>query len=487
MRRKLLGVGKVVVGLGASGGLGWLAVRGLDWGLVLEQLRGVSVSLLVLAIAVFMAASVLRAFRWQILFVNQRISVLRLFIIQNEGIGLNNVVPVRVVSEAAQLAILSIRDKVPGATALATLGMERVVDVIASTLILAVAFFLVPEMSNFKPYVWGAVGITLVLLALVKLVAWGGNRVSIVRRVAFLSAFATAVKDLERERVRLAASLSVSVVYWIMVGITAWIIAAAVDLPISPMTATLVIMGTIFFATAVPAAPGAIGTFEFAVVYVLDYFGVAAERGFRLRGGYARCVFPAAHHHRRHLSPYGRGCFVPRHSRPCSARGRRRHWDRVFVRHSCAERPFPSRRDSGRWAHRSRLLGTVVAQSGSDSRNHADLYTFPYRGAFSDHRFNGYGDSDSESYSNPHAGARRDADAIGHRCINPFGHSDSPLADPRPAIRGGADRDQPGPNADRQPVVWRHSCPGESRRHRASGCPSGGVACSRDLGPRPGL
>ena len=296
MRRKLLGVSKVVVGLGASGGLGWLAVRGLDWGIVLEELSGVSVSLLVLAVAVFMAASVLRAFRWQILFVNERISVRRLFIIQNAGIGLNNVMPVRVASEAAQLAILSIRDKIPGATALATLGMERVIDVIASTLILAVAFFLVPEMSNFKLYVWGAVGFTLALLALVKLVAWGGHRVSIVRLVAllsaflpvflvaklsaFLPAFVTAVGDLERERVRLAASLSVSVLYWIMVGVTAWIIAAAVGLPISPMTATLVIMGTIFFATAVPAAPAAIGTYEFAVVYVLDYFGVEQSASF---------------------------------------------------------------------------------------------------------------------------------------------------------------------------------------------------------------
>jgi uncharacterized membrane protein YbhN (UPF0104 family) len=39
-------------------------------------------------------------------------------------------------------------------------------------------------------------------------------------------------------------------------------------------------MGTIFFATTVPAAPSAVGTFEFAVVYVLEYFGVDREAGF---------------------------------------------------------------------------------------------------------------------------------------------------------------------------------------------------------------
>ena len=78
----------------------------------------------------------------------------------------------------------------------------------------------------------------------------------------------------------MAASFLVSVVYWLMVGLTAWILAISINLSISPVTATLVIMGTIFFATAVPAAPGALGTFEFAVVKVLAFFGVEREAGF---------------------------------------------------------------------------------------------------------------------------------------------------------------------------------------------------------------
>ena len=68
--------------------------------------------------------------------------------------------------------------------------------------------------------------------------------------------------------------------YWVLVGVTAWVIAVAIDLSISLTTATLVILGTIFFATAVPAAPSAIGTFEFAVIYILELFGVEREAGF---------------------------------------------------------------------------------------------------------------------------------------------------------------------------------------------------------------
>ena len=268
--------------MAASGGLGWLAVRGLDWDTVLDSLVGVSIPLVILAVLVFMVASYLRAYRWQILFVNERISTPRLFIIQNEGIGLNNISPVRVASEPAQLAVLTIRDRVNASTALATLGMERVIDLIASTMILAVAFFLVPEMSNFTLYVWGAVGFTVVAVGMVRLLAWSSEAVAFIRRISFLSAFTTAVRDLEKERGRLVVSLLLSVTFWLLVGVTAWIVAVAIDLSISPVTATLVILGTIFFATSVPAATGAIGTFEFAVVYIMEIFGVeqAASFGF---------------------------------------------------------------------------------------------------------------------------------------------------------------------------------------------------------------
>ena len=84
-------------------------------------------------------------------------------------------------------------------------------------------------------------------------------------------------------RLRLALSLALSAIYWLLLGISAWIITLAVSLDISPMTATLVIVGTIFFAIAVQAAPSAIGTFEFAMMQVLEIFGVSREAGF----GYA--------------------------------------------------------------------------------------------------------------------------------------------------------------------------------------------------------
>lgn len=277
--RALLRVGRIPAAVAVSGGLGWLAIRGLDWGLVAENLTDVSPLLLGLAFAVFMFAGWLRAVRWKVLFTTDKISASRLFIVQHEGLGLSNVMPFRVTSEMTQLAVLTLRDGVRGATALATLGMERVVDVVASTMILGVAFFLVPEMKNFTIFVWGAIAFTVVAIGVVRVFVWSES-LSLVSRYRFLAAFAGAVKELERERLRLLVCLGVSILYWMLVGVTAWIIALAVDLPISPLAATVVIMGTIFFATAVPAAPSAVGSFEFAIVYVLGFFGIDKADGF---------------------------------------------------------------------------------------------------------------------------------------------------------------------------------------------------------------
>lgn len=280
MKRRAFVIGRITAGIAISIGLGWLSARGLDWGLVLEAFGDVSLTMIVLAVGVFVVASYLRAVRWRALFVNGEVSTNRLFMVQNVGIGLNNLVPIRIASEAAQLAILSIKDRVRPSVALATLGMERVLDVVASALILAIAFLFIPEMQDYGIYVWGALVFAVLCIAIVRLLAWSGNGISWIRRLPFLLSFAKAVRDLERERMRLAVSFALSVIYWLLVGVTAWIISISFQLSITPVTATMVIMATIFFATAIPAAPSAIGTFEFAVVYMLGLFAVSHESAF---------------------------------------------------------------------------------------------------------------------------------------------------------------------------------------------------------------
>ena len=288
MKSVLKGFGTSAIGIAASIVLGWLVIRGLDWGDVIDSFQGVSVPLVALGFIVFLLASALRAIRWQMLFTEKRVSTMRLFIVQNEGIGLNNLVPVRIASELAQLTVLSLRDGVRVSTAVATLGMERVLDLVASASILAAAFFGIafffeePEMEVFTPIIIGLLAISLVAVLVVPVLAWGGSGAAVVlRRLPFLAEMLTslsqALRDLGKSPGRLASASALTLLYWILVGVTAWLVAQAVDVQISPIVATLVILGSIFFATSVPGAPSAIGTFEFAVVGVLRVLGLVNE------------------------------------------------------------------------------------------------------------------------------------------------------------------------------------------------------------------
>ena len=65
-----------------------------------------------------------------------------------------------------------------------------------------------------------------------------------------------------------------------MVGLCAWVLAYGMGLGISAFVATLAILGTLYFATSVPALPSSVGTFEFGVVYVLKVFDVPQALAF---------------------------------------------------------------------------------------------------------------------------------------------------------------------------------------------------------------
>ncbi|MBM3933250.1 MAG: flippase-like domain-containing protein [SAR202 cluster bacterium] len=280
MKDRILGPARLVIGIVASLVLGWLSVRGLEWGLVWENLASVSVIHILLAVAIFMLAGWVRAVRWRILFVNEKLSVARLFIVQHEGLGLSNIMPVRVVSEVTQLAVLTLKDGLRGSTALVAIGMERLVDSAASVLVLAVAVSFVHEMEQFRFLIWVAIGIIVLAVALFRLFAWGGESIAFIRRIAFLAAMAQSVKTYGGQRLRLLSSFLVSIVYWLLVGVSAWIVAVAFNLDVSPIKVTFVTMATIFFITAIPAAPSGIGAFEAAVVYLLGLLGVGKADAF---------------------------------------------------------------------------------------------------------------------------------------------------------------------------------------------------------------
>ena len=230
---------------------------------------------------VFIFSNLCRAYRWRILFVSERISTPRLFVIENIGLGVNSLLPVRIASEAAQFTLLTMRDRITSGTALATLGMTRIMDIWASTLLLALGILFVPTGGQLTRYAAGALMFSLLLVLLVLVLARSGGGPSFLRRVKVIASFANSIAELERHKKRLLASMLVSLATWVCLGVCGWIVALDMGIPLTLPQAVLVVLATIFFATSAPSLPGGIGTFEFAMITTMElFFGIDKNEAF---------------------------------------------------------------------------------------------------------------------------------------------------------------------------------------------------------------
>ena len=261
--------------------MGWWAGRGLDWNEVLKASRELSAAWVLLALAVFILSNLCRAYRWKLLFVSERISIVRLFFIENIGLGVNSLLPVRIASEAVQFTLLTVRHNITGGTALATLGMTRIMDIWASTLLLALGLILGLGGGRLGGYAAGALVISLALLLLVMVLGRGDRGPAILRRVKLIAAFSNSIAEMERHKTRLFASMLVSMGQWVCLGVCGWIVAQDMGIPLNLPQAVLIVLATIFFATTAPSLPAGIGTFEFAMITTMElFFGIDKNAAF---------------------------------------------------------------------------------------------------------------------------------------------------------------------------------------------------------------
>ena len=268
---------QIAIGAALSVFLGWLLVHGLDWGELGQNLLDFPLHLFVLALGAFLIGILFRAWRWHVLFVRERIGFFRLFLIQNAGIGLNNLSPVRVVSEPLQLALISRRGGVSASTGLATLATEHLMDVFATASLLGVSVIILPQLRGFSIQLGAAIVLATVSLGVFILIAKGMDSIPGVNRVPFLSRTISAIKDLGSSPLRLFLSFAATLAHWGLLGLSGWIIAQGLNIDVEVAAVVVLFMGSVFFVSAVPSLPGGAITIEAAVVYTLGLFGVEGE------------------------------------------------------------------------------------------------------------------------------------------------------------------------------------------------------------------
>ena len=268
----------------------FLVLRGVDLARTAEVLARADLGWIALAAAFLSSDLVIRAFRWQRLLrpiaIVRYTSMLGYLLV---GYLANNILPARL-GELVRSHYLGDREGISRASALGTVVVERVVDLVAVVAIASAALLVLSVRGVVASAVLvggGVAGLLLAVLAL-GIVAHrlpGADRMRVaverwpqVRELASKLQGGLAVAGRPRT---LAEALAASAAAW-TVAILAWAaVGQSIGVELSMGQAALIASG-VALASAVPAGPSNLGTFEFAAVEIGKAIGVPAASAFAL-------------------------------------------------------------------------------------------------------------------------------------------------------------------------------------------------------------
>jgi glycosyltransferase 2 family protein len=281
---------RAVVGVAISVVALAIAVRGVDLGRTADVLRSASPGWIALMLGFSVLDISLRGARWQRLIAPiKRIAYRRMLGYMFVGYLANNVLPARL-GELVRSHYLGDREGISRTTALGTVVVERVIDTTAVVLIAAAAVLLLHVKGVLASYVLVGLAVSALLVA--------GLGVGIVahrlpyadRVVERIERWPTIMSLGSRLRGGLAVAADPrTVAFAIAFTLLAWSMSVlafaaagqAIGVQLSIGEAAFLSAG-VALATAIPSAPGYLGTFEFAAVGVAQTFGVAAGPAFAL-------------------------------------------------------------------------------------------------------------------------------------------------------------------------------------------------------------
>jgi glycosyltransferase 2 family protein len=268
----------------------WFVLRGVDLARTGDLLRQANLGWVAFAALLLSLDLAFRAIRWQrLLRPIAAVRYPRMLGYLLIGYVANNVLPARL-GELIRVHYLGDREGISRASALGTVVVERVVDLVAVVAIAAVALLVLSVRGVVANaiLVGGAVaGLLLIVLAL-GIVA---HRLPGMDRIAALVERYPRVRDLARSlqgglavagRPRtLGEALIASAASWTMAILAFAAVGQAIGLELSIGQAALIASG-VALASAVPAGPSNLGTFEFAAVEIGKAIGVPADSAFAL-------------------------------------------------------------------------------------------------------------------------------------------------------------------------------------------------------------
>jgi uncharacterized protein (TIRG00374 family) len=231
----------------------------------------------------------LRTLRWGILFVETNAPRWTdLFMAMMIGYLGNNILPARA-GELVRAYVLGKRSGTSKSKALATVMVERVVDlwVVLVMLPVLLCFYPITSWLVGAGMIAGAIGLAATAF-LASLMIWGHHLlVWTLRRLAFLpkrvvrrietvgNGFVAGVRGFRKPQ-QAISFLSYTAVIWLMEAISVWLMARAFSLPLSIGESLFVII-VIGIGMMIPSSPGYVGTYEFFALSALAIFNISGS------------------------------------------------------------------------------------------------------------------------------------------------------------------------------------------------------------------
>jgi hypothetical protein len=255
----------------------YFAVRGIDLEATWQIIRGSDLRFLVLAAGVVGLQTVLRAGRWRLLLpvpAARRPHISRVVPVLLIGYLSNAVLPARL-GEAVRAALLARREGISTAETLGSVLLERIID----TLTLAVFALTVATVAGLSSEIAAVGVIAIVVGAGAVVVLTAAPRLLVKLRIPLLIRLrdtALAVMrgaQVANRPVTVAAAVGLSLLAWTLDAVIFLLAARALGIDL-PIHGAVVISAVAALSTAVPSAPGFIGTLELAISTVAQAFGV---------------------------------------------------------------------------------------------------------------------------------------------------------------------------------------------------------------------
>lgn len=268
----------------------WLVFRSVDAEAALETLQSVAILPLLAALALVVVQVLLVSWRWAILLPTrpggERVGIQRTVSPVFIGYLGNLVLPARL-GDAARAYIVARRESLGLSQTIGSVILERLTDTATGALVaLVIAIELgapawVVQLSAVATAAALALVLVLTFSGLDAPLAWLERRMhrfehpAVQRSFVVAGDFVTGMRIHDR-RPAVAGAAGMSFANWLLEGLIYWLVASSLGLGLSPAAALLIAAVTVL-ATAIPSAPGYLGTFELAAVAVTVAMGVPSS------------------------------------------------------------------------------------------------------------------------------------------------------------------------------------------------------------------